>query len=567
MPGGARFRMMAFRTLAGGYLDLLLGKGEMEFSYRDRLKLLGGVAVLAGLHATGVLPAMDVIGAALAQDAKKTLRVTIVPEPPSLNTAFNTAIMVQQISTKMLDGLLAYDKNFEPMPALATEWKVADDGLSITFKLRSGVKWHDGAPFTSADVKYSFEEILKKHHPRGRATFANVAEVEAPDPLTAVIKFSKPSPYVMAALSASESPILPKHLYEGGDPTANKLNNAPIGTGPYKFVEWQRGSYIKLGRNPDYWGKGKSEVESMIVRFIPDAGARAVAFETGELDIGGTDPIALADLDRIKALPNLAVTTDGYAMCGAMYYFEFNMRDPQFKDVRVRQAIAHAINREFVAKNVWFGYGSAATGPISQKLTKFYTADVPKYPFDPKKAEALLDAAGFPRKAGGVRFKITHDPSTYSEQYRRFGEYFKQAMRAIGIDVDLQSTDAATFQKRIWTDNVYQTSSYGIFNLPDPTIGVQRMYWSKNIRKGVPYSNGSGYASPEMDALLEAGQNEVDIAKRREIFNRMQVLAMTDLSIIPIINVDYTTVYNKRVKGFTEDLEGVFGTYANVALA
>lgn len=539
----------------------------MEISYRSRLKLLGGAAALAGLRASGVLPTVGVIGDAFAEEAKKTLHITIVPEPPSLNAAFNTAIMVQQISTKMLDGLLAYDKKFEPMPALATEWKVADDGLSIAFKLRADVKWHDGKPFTSADVKYTIEEILKKHHPRGRATFANVTEVDAPDALTATIRLSKPSPYVMAALSASESPMLPKHLYEGSDPTTNKLANAPIGTGPYKFVEWQRGSYITLARNADYWVKGKPELDSVIVRFIPDAGARAVAFETGELDVGGTDPIALADLERIKSLPNLAVTTDGYAMCGAMYYFEFNMRDPQFKDLRVRQAIAHAIDRDFVAKNIWFGYGSAATGPISQKLVKFYTADVPKYPFDPKKAEALLDAAGFPRKAGGVRFRITHDPSTYSDQYRRFGEYFKQAMRRIGVDVDLQNSDAATFQQRIWTDNVYQTSSYGIFNMPDPTIGVQRMYWSRNIRKGVPYSNGSGYSSPEMDALLETGQNEIDVAKRREIFNKMQALAMTDLPIIPIINVDYTTVYNKRVKGFTEDLEGVFGTFANVALS
>jgi peptide/nickel transport system substrate-binding protein len=129
----------------------------MEISYRGRLKLLMGAAAVAGLRASGGLPAPAFIGSAFAEDAKKTLRVTIVPEPPILNAAFNTAIMVQQISTKMLDGLLAYDKNFEPMPALATDWKVAEDGLSIAFKLRPDVKWHDGAPFTSADVKYSFE--------------------------------------------------------------------------------------------------------------------------------------------------------------------------------------------------------------------------------------------------------------------------------------------------------------------------------------------------------------------------------------------------------------------------
>ena len=335
----------------------------MEITSRTRLKLMGGVAALLGLRAAGLLQTGGIVGTAFADDAKKTLRITIIPEPPSLNAAFNTAIMVQQISTKMMDGLLAYDKTFEPMASLATAWTVAGDGLSIAFKLRPGVKWHDGTSFTSADVKFTFEEVLKKHHPRGRATFANLTEVETPDPLSATMKFSKPAPYAMAALSASESPILPKHLYEGSDLPGNKLNNAPVGTGPFKFVEWQRGSYITLARNPDYWVKGKPEFEAMIVRFIPDAGARAVAFETGELDIGGTDPIALADLDRIKGLPNLAVTTDGYAIFGAMYYFEFNMRDPQFKDVRVRQAIAHAINRDFVAKNVWFGYGSAATSP------------------------------------------------------------------------------------------------------------------------------------------------------------------------------------------------------------
>jgi peptide/nickel transport system substrate-binding protein len=537
----------------------------MKMNHRSRLRLLGGAGAWLSLNAAGLLP--GAIGAAQAQPAATggTLRFALTPEPPTLVTAFNSALMVQQISAKMMDGLLAYDKNFDPLPSLATSWQLAADGLSITFKLRDGVKWHDGQPFTSADVKYTFEEILKKHHPRGRATFANVTAVDTPDRLTAVMRLSRPSVYIMAALSASESPILPKHLWEkAADPATSPLVSAPVGTGPFKFAEWQRGSHIRLVRNPDYWVKGQPAFETVIVRFLPDAGARAVAFETGELDIGGADPIALNDLKRIEALPSLAVTTDGYAMCGAMYYFEFNMRDPQFQDVRVRQAIAHAINRDMVARNVWFGYGSAATGPISRRLARFYNPTVPRYDHDLKKAEALLDAAGFPRKAGGIRFRITHDPSTYSDQYRRFAEYFKQAMRQIGIDVELRMTDAATFQRRIWTENAFQTTSYGIFNLPDPTIGVQRMFWSKNIRKGVPYSNGSGYASAEMDRILEAAQTEPDAAKRRTLFNEMQVLAMTDLPIIPIVNVDYTTVYNKRLKGVTDDLEGVFGTFATL---
>jgi peptide/nickel transport system substrate-binding protein len=538
----------------------------MNMNPRQRLKALGSLGLCWGARASGLAAALPLLSEANAQGStEKTLRWVLVPEPPSLVTAFNSALMVQQISAKMMDGLLAYDKHFDPQPSLAKSWQVASDGLAITFKLRDDVKWHDGAPFTSADVKFSFEEILKKHHPRGRATFANLTSVETPDKLTAILRLSKPSAYIMAALSASESPMLPKHLYEKGDPTTNPLVSAPIGTGPFKFAEWQRGRFIRLVRNPDYWVKGEPSFDTVIVRFIPDAGTRAVALETGEIDVGGADPVPLADLQRIEKLPNLAVTTEGYALFGAMYYFEFNMRDPQFRDVRVRQAIAHALNRDMVAKNVWFGYGTPATGPVSHRIAKFYNANVPKYAFDTKKAEALLDAAGFPRKADGVRFKIFHDPSTYTDQYRRFADYFKQAMRQIGIDVELRMSDAATFQRRIWTENAYQTTSYGIFNMPDPTIGVQRIFWSKNIRKGVPYSNGSGYASAEMDRIFEAAQSENDPAKRRELFNAMQVLAMTDLPIIPIVDVDYTTVYDKRLKNTTEDVEGVFGTFAKLA--
>ena len=540
----------------------------MKLSYRDRVKLLGGAGLGIGLKASGLASLAGWAGASLAQgDAGGTLRWALTPEPPTLVTAFNSSQMVQQISAKMMDGLVAYDRKLDPMPALATSWTVSDDGRSVTFKLRDGVKWHDGTPFTSADVKYTFEEILKKHHPRGRATFANLESVETPDKLTAVFKLSKPSAYMMAALSASESPVLPKHLYEKGDPTTSPQLAAPVGTGPFKFAEWQRGKFIRLVKNPDYWVKGQPHFDALIVRFIPDAGARAVALETGELDVSGGDPVPLADLKRIDALPSLEVTTEGYSMYGAMYYLEFNMRDPQFKDVRVRQAIAHAIDRDFVAKNTWFGYATPATGPISNKQPKFYTDNVPKYPFNTKRAEELLDQAGFPRKADGIRFKISHDPASGSEEYRRFGEYFKQAMKTIGIDVELRVSDSATYQRRVWTDNAYQTTSYGIFTMPDPTIGVQRVFWSKNIRKGVPYSNGSGYTSAEMDALLEAAQVERDPTKRRDLWHKMQTVAMTDLPIIPIINRSHTSVYSKRLAHFTEDVEGVFGTFASVSRA
>ena len=165
-----------------------------------------------------VFPALAALPTAAQAQSERTLNWVLIPEPPTLVTAFNSAQMVQQISAKMMDGLLSYNKDFEPVAALATSWQVAPDGLSIAFRLRDGVKWHDGAPFSSANVKYTFEEILKKYHPRGRATFTHLQSVDTPDELTAVFRLAKPSAYIMAALSASESPVLPKHLYERGEP-------------------------------------------------------------------------------------------------------------------------------------------------------------------------------------------------------------------------------------------------------------------------------------------------------------------------------------------------------------
>ena len=530
---------------------------------RGRRALITGGGALAaapllGLHA----------GNALAQAQKpRTMTWMVSPEPPMLVAALSSAAMVQEVSPKMLEGLVHYDKNLAPQPALATSWNINESGNEITFKLRPSVRWHDGKPFSSADVKYTVEEVLKKYHPRGRTTFANVTSVETPDALTAVFRLSTPSPYILAALAAAESPMLPRHLLEGSDPTKNRFSMAPVGTGPFRFDQWQRGSFISMSRNADYWDKGKPHIDQLITRFIPDAGARAVALENGEVDVGGVFPVALDDTVRLSKLPNLTVTSDGYAMIGAMFYFEFNMRDPQFKDVRVRQAIAHAIDRDFLIKNIWFGFADPATGPVSKKLVNSYSKDVPNYPFDVKKSNELLDKAGFPRRTGGIRFSITHEPSPYDIRFKRFGEYFKQAMAAIGIAVELKAADVGSYLRHIWTDNAYQTTAYGIFNTTDPTIGVQRMYWSKNIRRGVAYSNGSGYSSAEMDKMLEDAQTQVNPEKRRDLFAKMQRLAMTDLPIIPIVEENFVTIYNKRVRNLEADAEGVFGTFADVSVS
>ena len=210
-----------------------------------RLSIGGTVAAATMLAGLGALGAEAVRGG--------TLSMILNPEPPGLVSGLNTASPVYTISPKMFDGLVTYDPQFKLLPQLATAWTVAPDGLTITFILRLGVKWHDGKPFTSADVQFTFMEILKKYHPRGTATFAHLVAVDTPNDNTAVFHLDAASPYLMRALAAAESPILPKHVYEGSNPLRNAANAKPIGTGPFRFKEWRRGSYIMLERNPDYY--------------------------------------------------------------------------------------------------------------------------------------------------------------------------------------------------------------------------------------------------------------------------------------------------------------------------
>jgi peptide/nickel transport system substrate-binding protein len=211
----------------------------------------------------------------------------VQPEPPTLASYISTSGPIGQVTSKIFDGLLEYDFSLKPIPGLAESWKVSPDGKTITFTLQKGVKFHDGKPFTSADVKFSVLEVLKKVHPRGPATFREVTEIDTPDAHTAVFRLGGPAPYLLMALSGYESPMLPKHLYEGQDIKASKYANAPVGTGPFKFVEWQRGQFIRLDRNPDYWKSGRPYLDRIVARFVADSATRTATIEKGEAHVGG----------------------------------------------------------------------------------------------------------------------------------------------------------------------------------------------------------------------------------------------------------------------------------------
>ncbi|ODU19122.1 MULTISPECIES: ABC transporter substrate-binding protein [unclassified Variovorax] len=516
-----------------------------------------GVAALAG-----PMPAWAQAPAAGSPVRGGTLTVLIDPEPPTLTTIAHSAGSSVLISAKTTEGLLTYDFDLSPQPQLATAWTVSADGLQYTFTLRRGVRWHDGKPFTSADVAHSIG-LLKQYHPRGRATFSSVAEVRTPDAYTAVLVLSKPVPYLLTALSASESPIVPRHLYESGKADANPANNAPIGTGPFVFKEWVRGSHVTYERNPDYWDNPKPYVDRLIVRFIPDAAARAAAIEKGEVHLSPGTPVPLGDVERLRAKPNLVFEPNGYQYINNVSRVEFNLENPALQDLRVRQAIAHAINRQVVQKTVWYGQGQLIPGPVHPALRKFYVPDLPVLPHDVKRAEALLDAAGFVRgKAGGnLRLKLAVVPIS-NEGGQRTAEYLKQSLGRIGIEVTIHSQDFATYVRRVYADRAFDLHVSVMSNTFDPTVGIQRLYWSKNFKKGLPFSNGSGYSNPEVDRLLEAAAVEIDEGRRRQAFAEFQRHIVRDLPDITLLAIDNYTIADRRVRGHTVSADGIAGNLA-----
>ncbi|WP_116348763.1 ABC transporter substrate-binding protein [Cupriavidus taiwanensis] len=524
------------------------------------LPLLGG---LLAAPADAAAPAQ----AAEAPRAGGTLTTIIQPEPVILTSALNSAAPTGFFSANVFDGLIEYDNDFKLKPALAQRWDISKDSKTITFHLRPNVKWHDGKPFTSADVKWTLENVWKKLHPRNQILFGKVTRVDTPDALTVVLQFSEPSLAVLSSLNSNGAQVLPKHLYEGTDILNNPYNNKPVGTGPFVFKEWSKGNYIVLERNPDYWDKGKPYLDKIVFKVIPDASARAAALEKGEVQYAPFNPVPLKDAQRLSQLPSLKLETRGYEWLSPWLFMDVNIDRPYFKDVRVRQALAHAIDLNTLNKVVWFGFGKPAVSPVVSTLGQFFNPSVPKYPYDPARAEALLDAAGLKRGADGNRLKIQIDYLPYGDDYKRSAEYIKQALKRVGVDVTVRTQDTPTYTKRVYGDRDFDLAVVWFAGFADPLVGVTRAYRSDTVGKNIPWSNGSGYRGDEANRLIDQAQGSPSQAERVELFRKFQSVVQTDLPSIPLLELRFFTVQSSNLRDTVSGVDQVYASLKRAWLA
>jgi peptide/nickel transport system substrate-binding protein len=478
---------------------------------------------------------------ALAQEPKLggTINAVIQPEPPGLMLALVQNGPTQMVSGNIYEGLLRYNKKLEPQPGLAESWTISDDSKTYTFKLKQGVTWHDGKPFTSADVLFSIE-TLKVTHARARGNLVQLDKVEAPDDHTVVFTLKQPFGPFIGIFEVGSMPMIPKHIYEGSDIKTNPANNTPIGTGPFMLKEWKKGSFIQLVKNPNYHVKGKPYIDGIYWQVIPDAAARSVAYETGKVDVLPGGSIENFDVPRVSKLPNTCVTGEGWEFFSPLAWMWLNNRNPILANKKVRQAIMYAVDREFAKDVIWNGLGKVATGPSASTI-KFYTDDVPKYPYDPAKAKALLKEAGYK----GEKIRIM--PLPYGETWQRWGEAVKQNLVDVGFNVETIATDVPGSNQRNMEWDFDISFTY-LYQYGDPALGVGRNYVSSQIAKGQLFNNLEGYSNPEVDRLFAEGAVATPDSKRKELYDKVQKILVEDVPVAWLLELQFPTIMNCKVK-------------------
>ena len=459
----------------------------------------------------------------------------------------------------LYDGLISLGDDLKPKPALAERWTVEEGGARYRFFLRHNVRWHDGQPFTSADVKFSYDSVLLRFHARTRASLGPVLlRIDTPDDFTVVFQFRRPYAPLLAQLDVVEGPIIPKHLYAGTDPLKNPVNLAPVGTGPFRFVSYTHGTEIRYTANANYFG-GAPKLDGVVLRVIPDASTQVAALEAGEVDwlFGVPGP----ERERLRRNPRISLdqTTVNPGGSNCVSTVGFNLDGPWFKDVRVRHGIASAVDRQQYVERVVFGDGRAADAPISSGIAFAHADHLANAAFDTVEADRLLTAAGWQRALGGVRVARgvagVRDGTPFAVTFKAmsgmapYGDLLRAQLRRVGIDVRIVALEPVVFAQTVFTARDFDMSIAPYCEGTDPQIGFQRMYASSSIAP-VPFSNMAGYRNPTMDSLFDLAGSALDVEERRRLYRQIQEIAVRDQAYIWLVETGSSHAHVKRCTGF-----------------
>lgn len=484
-------------------------------------------------------------------DTESVFVTGLASQPEILVRSFTSDAVVATVGLAMSEALVRTTADKDVVPALAESWDISDDGLSYTFHLRKGVTWHDGKPFTSADVVYSFDEILPLS-PTGAVLTATIETVSAPDENTVELTLKKPLAPLLLALGPQDFSIQAKHVYEGSDPLSNPANRAPVGTGPYVFSKMS-GDTIELVANDKYWG-GRPDIDRLIFKVIPDANSRANAMISGDIDY-----INKFDVDAtiVKSLEGKdGITLKNGRVSATFMTMWMNQREGPLTDPKVRQALFTGLDRELMAKSADPTYTSAARGSFPDGLWATDTSInyLTKYGYDPAAAARLLDEAGYPVRDGGMRFSLKFRYVSNQPYTQALAAVIADNWRSIGVEAELVQDENAVNTEALFKSHDFDVNILSLDTRPDPEFGIGRVY--KCNPNDLPFNNPTGYCNADLDALFAKAAITQGQDQRAGVYAEAQKIIADELPALTLLQMDQPDAIRASYGGITEFLSG-----------
>jgi peptide/nickel transport system substrate-binding protein len=464
-----------------------------------------------------------------------------------------------EIGGLIYSNLVRTDKNLRLEGELAEGWDISKDEVTITFRLRKGVKWHDGAEVTADDVDFTYRYMIDPKTPTAYAeSFRQIRRAEVVDRYSYRVTYEKP--YSPALLSWGIW-ILPRHILEGPwkagvDLRTTRQNRHPIGCGPYLFREWKTGEKVVAEANPDYF-EGRPYIKRVVYRIIPDSSTIFLELKARNIDMAGLTPIQYR---RQIDYPAFRKAFNRYRyLSNSFSYLGFNLLDPRFQDKRVRQAMAYAINKQEIIEGVLLGLGQPAVGPYKPG-TWWYKADVKTYPFDAERAKALLAEVGWKDtnsegilEKNGKPFSFTIRTNQGNLVRQQTAEIIQRRLRAVGIDVKIHIVEWAAFINQFIRKKDFEAIILGWGLGLDPD---QYDIWHSS-KTGPDELNHISYKNPRVDVLLEAGRRTFDEAKRKAIYGEFQDIMAEEQPVVFLYVPDALPVVASRVRGIEPAPAGI----------
>jgi len=472
----------------------------------------------------------------------------IESSPTNLDPRAGVDAQSERIDNLIFDDLLSRGDHLDVAPGLAERWEIPDP-LTYIFHLHRGIKFHDERPLTSRDVKWTFDSLLTgKIRSAKAAAYRFVDHLDAPDDFTVTFHMKEPDAALLWNLSDGAIGIVP---FGSG----NEITTHPIGSGPFKFVSSETDKEVIIERNDEYWGD-KAKLARVRFAVVPDATTEALELRkgTGDLTINALTPDTVLTLERE---PSLAVE---HAAGTEIQYLGFNLRDPILKDIRVRQAIAYALDRRPMIQYLWGGWAQPARSVLPPQSWA-YNGNVPAYDHDPDKARALLDAAGYPA-VNGVRFRITMKTST-TESTRLMVAVMQQQLREVGIALEIRSFESATFLADVIHGAFQLYGLRWVGGNQDPDI----FYVFHSSRFPPNGANRGHYSNPKVDALIDQARREVNQNARKSTYAEVQRILSEELPYIDLWYLDNVLVHNKRVRNLQLNPAGNYDFLRTAELA